>query len=196
MGGGSDLNQQKIYADFLQNKGSYLKYYLESGGVGLFICGSYQLLGNYYKLADGTTLEGLGFLDFYTEYWNEGKSRCIGNMVVKINPSLLSDPFFAANNNIGDTLVGFENHGGRTYLSEKLSPLGYTTKEAGNNATDLTEGLLYKNTIGTYLHGPVLARNPHLADFLLAKSINMESLSKLDDSVLISAHEKSKKLKR
>ncbi len=221
MGGGPDLDQQKIYSDFIQNKGPYLKEYLNSGGVGLFICGSYQLLGNYYKSADGTVIKGLELLDLYTESFGKSKPRSIGNVTVEINPDLLSDPVFAKNNKIGSTLVGFENHGGRTYFpslyteeSQKFLPLGHTKKEFGNNEKDTTEGILYKNTIGTYLHGPVLARNPHLADYLIAKSIKMEllpfaeslesseflesakSLERLDNSVIVSAHEKSKKLKR
>lgn len=196
MGGGPDLSQQKIYSDFIGNKGNYLKEYLIAGGVGLFICGSYQLLGNYYKSGDGSVLEGLSFLDFYTQHLGSDKPRSIGNVVVEINKSLLEDPLFKSNNNVGSTLVGFENHGGRTYLDSSLSPLGLTDQEYGNNSSDQTEGVWYKNTIGTYLHGPVLARNPHLADFLLAKALKKEKLSVLDDSVIISAHAQSKELAR
>ena len=97
MGGGPDLDQQQIYKDFLDNKGPYLKEYLSTGGTGLFICGSYQLLGNYYKSADGTTLEGLRFLDFYTEHYGKKKPRSIGNISVELNPLLQSDPVFINN---------------------------------------------------------------------------------------------------
>ena len=196
MGGGPDLAQQQIYKDFLENKGSYLREFLEDGGVGLFICGSYQLLGNYYKSSDGAVLKGLGLLDFYTEHTGSGRPRSIGNVVAEINETLLADPYFKSNNTIGNTLVGFENHGGRTYLSKGLNSLGTTHKKYGNNPKDTTEGVLYKNTVGTYLHGPLLARNPHLADFLIAKSLQIPQLRKLDDSVIISAHTLSKELAR
>jgi len=196
MGGGPDLAQQQIYKDFLEDKGSYLRGFLEDGGVGLFICGSYQLLGNYYKSSDGVVLKGLGLLDFYTEHIGSGRPRSIGNVVVEVNETLLADPYFKNNNFIGNTLVGFENHGGCTYLSKGLNSLGTTRKKYGNNAKDTTEGVLYKNTVGTYLHGPVLARNPHLADFLIAKSLQIPQLRKLDDSIIISAHTQSKELAR
>jgi len=196
MGGGPDLAQQSVYKDFLEKKGSYIHDFLENGGVGLFICGSYQLLGNYYKSSDGSVLEGLGLLDFYTQHFGPNKPRSVGNVVAEINKALLADPYFKDNNHVGNTLVGFENHGGRTYLSKGLGPLGTTCRKYGNNDRDTTEGVLYKNTIGTYLHGPVLARNPHLADFLIAKSLQIPQLKKLDDSVIISAHTQSKELAR
>ena len=197
MGGGPDLSQQKIYKDFLENKASFLVPYLEFGGVGLFICGSYQLLGTHYKDAEGKVMKGLSFLDFFTEVPSSAQGkRSIGNVVVEINPDLLDQLEFKNQNFIGSTLVGFENHGGLTYLSEELKPLGSTSVKFGNNKNDRSEGLWYKNTIGTYLHGPVLARNPHLADFLIAKSIGLDQLSQLDDSVIISAHAQSKELDR
>ncbi|HOM78233.1 MAG TPA: hypothetical protein PLT50_03465 [bacterium] len=207
MGGGPDLDQQKIYLDFLENKGNHLMEFLNNFGVGLFICGSYQLLGKYYKDAYEKILEGLGFLDFYTESPSssektKSKSRMIGNIIVEVNSLLLNEPVFRSHNKLGNTFVGFENHGGRTYLSKDLIPLGLTQKNQGNNDLDFTEGVFYKNTFGTYLHGPLLARNPHFADYLIAKSIKIESLphsaelEKFDTSVIVSAHEKSKKLKR
>jgi len=196
MGGGPDLAQQNVYKDFLGEKSPYIRDFLEKDGVGLFICGSYQLLGNHYKLANGSVLEGLGFLDFYTDHFGASKTRSIGNIVVSLNRTLLANPYFKNNNYVGNTLVGFENHGGRTYLSEGLDPLGVTHRKYGNNDKDTTEGVLYRNTVGTYLHGPVLARNPHLADFLIAKSVQIPQLEKLDDSVIISAHTQSKELAR
>ncbi len=217
MGGGPDLGQQKIYQDFLLKKGPYLKEYLENGGVGLFICGSYQLLGKYYKGADGSVMEGLSFLDFYTEHFGKGSPRSVGNLTVDLHHSLKESFYFktivdsifgdSSSNTLSDTsvatgfsyLVGFENHGGRTYLGKSLTPLGYTKKEFGNNDSDHTEGVLYKNTIGTYLHGPVLAKNPHLADYLIAKALRLEDpviLGGLNDSVIISAHQQALHLKR
>jgi CobQ-like glutamine amidotransferase family enzyme len=196
MGGGPDAGQKKMYEDLLQNKGSYIKDHIESGKVGLFICGSYQLLGKYYKSADGSILEGLSVLDYYTQHFGHDKPRCTGNVVAKINSTLLNDPVFSANNRIGATLVGFENHGGRTYLGKDLKSLASVEMGFGNNGEDKTEGLFYKNTFGTYLHGPILSRNPHLADYLIAKSLGFEKLDVLDDTFIISAHTASKKLEQ
>jgi hypothetical protein len=196
MGGGPDSSQKGMYEDLVSDKGPYLKEYIESGGVGLFICGSYQLLGNYYKSSDGTVLEGLKIFDLHTKHFGNKKPRCIGNVVCEIAPELRHDSIFNAVNRVGSTLVGFENHGGRTYLGDKMLPLAKTIMGHGNNSEDGTEGVLYKNVMGTYLHGPILARNPHLADYLIAKSLGLETLEELDDSLIISAHTASLKLKQ
>ena len=90
MGGGPDSSQKEVYEDLIKVKGVYLKDYINSGGFGLYICGAYQLLGNYYKSADGSVLEGLGAFDLYTEHFgNEEllrnkKPRCIGNVVCEL----------------------------------------------------------------------------------------------------------------
>lgn len=196
MGGGPDSSQKGMYEDLVKNKGPFLKKYVEDDGVALFICGSYQLLGNYYKASDGSILEGVGILDVTTENFGNKKPRCIGNVICEIASELRDDKTFKEVNNLGDTLVGFENHGGRTYLGEKMLPFAKIKMGHGNNSEDGTEGVLYKNTIGTYLHGPILARNPHLADYLIAKSLGLKTLKELDDSLILSAHTASKKLKQ
>lgn len=188
MGGGPDSSQKEMYEDLVFNKGVYLKEYIEGGGVGLFICGAYQLLGNYYKSADGSMLDGLGIFDLNTISFGNKKPRCIGNVVCEINKELIEDPTFVAVNTVGNTLVGFENHGGRTYLGDSLKPLAKITMGHGNNSEDSTEGVVYKNAIGTYLHGPILARNAHLADYLIAKGLELSALTKLDDTKIIAAH--------
>lgn len=190
MGGGPDSGQKEMYQDLIGDKKDFLNEYINSGGVGLFVCGSYQLLGKYYKASDGSVLEGLSVFDFYTQSFGPTKPRCIGNVICKISDQLLNDPLFKKVNKIGDTLVGFENHGGRTYLGVDLMPLATVTSGHGNNSQDKTEGLLYKNIIGTYLHGPVLSKNPHLADYLIAKALNIDELVPLDDKYIISAHQK------
>jgi len=195
MGGGPDSSQKNMYEDLLQNKRSYLEDYIESGGVGLFICGSYQLLGQYYKAADESVLDGLGFVDFYTENFGLEKPRCIGNIVCEINPELRHDSTFNANNKVGSGLVGFENHGGRTYLGSTVSPFGKVLSGSGNNGEDGTEGILYKNIIGTYLHGPLLSKNPHIADYLIAKSLKIDSLNNINDDLINTAHTALKTLK-
>lgn len=194
MGGGPDSSQKQVYDDFLKNKGDYLKEYINDYGVGISICGSYQLLGHYYKSADGTIIPGVGIFDVYTEHFGNTKPRCIGNVNCKIVSVLLNDPVFRAVNNIGDSLIGFENHGGRTYLGEQMVPLAKVIVGHGNNSEDKGEGLLYKNFIGSYLHGPILVRNPHLADYLIAKGLGLSELEKLDDSLINAAHEEGKKL--
>lgn len=196
MGGGPDAQQKSIYEDLITKKGPYINDYVENNGIGLFICGAYQLMGNYYKSADGTILKGLGILDLYTQHLGNHKPRCVGNVVCEIVPELRHDIFFNANNKVGSSLVGFENHGGRTYLGEKLLPFGKVLMGYGNNAEDKTEGVLFKGIIGTYLHGPILARNPHIADYLIAKSTNMDVLRELDDELVIAAHTASKNLRQ
>ena len=196
MGGGPDSSQQGMYLDLLENKGNYLKEYIEKDGYGLYICGSYQLFGNYYKASDGSILEGLKVFDMYTQHFGKDKPRCIGNVVCKLNANILEDPYFSKNNIIGDTLVGFENHGGRTYLSSTLSPLGTVVRGHGNNSEDRGEGLWYKKSIGTYFHGPILSRNPHLADYLIAASLELDYMQPLEiDNLIKSAHLKSLKHK-
>ncbi|MBU1132733.1 glutamine amidotransferase [Patescibacteria group bacterium] len=190
MGGGPDSSQKAIYQDLLDDKKDFLKGYIDKGGVGLYVCGSYQLLGKYYKAADGSYLKGLSIFDLYTQHFGNQKKRCIGNTVAKllINDSLLE--------RTPSTIVGFENHGGRTFLGKEANPFAKIIKGHGNNSQDGTEGVYYKNSIGTYFHGPVLARNPHLADYLIAKSLKLDTIKPLDDSLAYSAHTASLKLKR
>ncbi|MFA6981443.1 MAG: glutamine amidotransferase [Patescibacteria group bacterium] len=196
MGGGPDSCQTTVYQDFVEHKKAGLTQHILEGKPALFICGAYQLLGNYYKGADGSVLDGLGVLDFYTEHPGKDAKRCIGNVEAKLSEELLRDGIFIQSNVFGDSIVGFENHGGRTFLGKGVQPLGYVIKGFGNNQQDGTEGILYKNCIGTYLHGPFLAKNPHIADFLLAKALKVDTLSKLDDKLEIAVHTASKMLKQ
>lgn len=195
MGGGPDSSQKDMYQDLVQNKSAFLKEYILSGGVGLYVCGSYQLLGHYYKSADESMLPGIGIFDLYTQHFGLKKPRCIGNTVARLSQSITADPVFKSVNKLCDTIVGFENHGGRTYLSASSTPFGTIIKGHGNNSEDQSEGLHFKNSIGTYFHGPILSRNPHLADYLIAKSVQLNELQALDDSLIISAHTASKNLR-
>lgn len=184
MGGAQD-RQQKIVAADLKKKSKVLSEMIESGIPGLYICGAYQFLGKYYKEADGTIIEGLGILDLYTENPGENTSRLIGNIAIKL---------YARRYSLNaDTLVGFENHGGRTYLGKGVKPLGRVLKGFGNNGGDSTEGAIYKNSFGTYLHGPILPKNPHFADFLIKKALEQKhkspiELSPLNDDLEWQAH--------
>lgn len=188
MGGAQD-RQQKIAADDLYYyKGPIIKKMVENGVPGLFICGAYQFLGNYYQPAEGEKILGLGIFDLYTEHSGFDKKRLVGNIVIKLNKNY---------NNYNDynSLVGFENHGGRTYLGELggVGALGEVRVGYGNNGEDKTEGCVYKNAIGTYLHGPVLPKNPHLADWLIKKALDRKyqksvELEPLDDRLEWQAH--------
>lgn len=167
MGGAQD-KQQKIVADDLWKKKKALSELIEDGTPGLYICGAHQFLGKYYKEADGTIIEGLGILDLYTENPGENTPRLIGNIVIKLDAKR-----YALN---ADTLVGFENHGGRTYLGKGVKPLGRVLKGFGNNGEDSNEGAVYKNSFGSYLHGPILPKNPHFADLLIKKALEKKYL--------------------
>jgi hypothetical protein len=117
----------------------------------LAVCGGYQLLAHYYRPASGPDLKGLGVFDAWTIHRGARAPRCTGDIAIAWN---------------GQTLVGFENHGGQTYLGT-AQPLGKVLKGYGNNAQDGTEGAIYRNAFGTYLHGSLLPKNPHFADYLI-----------------------------
>ncbi|MDP2585311.1 MAG: hypothetical protein Q8P29_00355, partial [Candidatus Levybacteria bacterium] len=180
MGGAQD-RQQKIVAEDLMKKREELKKIIEDRVPGLYICGAYQFLGKYYKEADGTIIKGLNILDLYTENPGENHPRLIGNVVIEI----LNTKYFIHNTKV----VGFENHGGRTYLGKSVKPLGKVIKGFGNNGEDSTEGAIYKNSFGTYLHGPILPKNPEFADLLIKLALEKKygspiiNLSPLDDSI-------------
>jgi len=183
MGGAQDTQQEIVNRDLQEKKGMVLIEEIEQGTPGLYICGAYQFLGKYYKTADGKKLDGLGVFPLYTVNPGEHSERLIGNVIVQLNPSLKSNIL-----NLTSPLIGFENHGGRTYLEDKAMALGTVKKGFGNNGEDKTEGIVYKNSFGTYLHGPILPKNPQLADILLTialvqkykKKIHLEPL---DDSL-------------
>lgn len=181
MGGAQD-RQQTIVAQDLQKKKQVLSEMIEDHVPGLYICGGFQYLGKYYKEADGTHIEQLGILDVWTE--NPGGRRLIGNIAVD------ASDFLGVKKTI---LVGFENHGGRTRLGPTVKPLGKVIKGYGSNAEDHTEGAVYKNSIGTYLHGPILPKNPMLSDWLIQKALEKKykteiTLEALDDLLANKAH--------
>jgi len=182
MGGGSDLNQKELFEDLLLSKKGFISDFVNQGGVGLFICGAYQLLGNYYETFEGERLEGLGILDFFTK--NEGvENRLVGKIKTLLHQDI-KNPLFE--NLQQRYLYGFENHGGHTYLGEGLSELGNVIYGFGNNKTSKKEGVWYKNTFGTYMHGPILSLNPSFCDYLIKlclKDLNYK-LMPFDDSLI------------
>lgn len=180
IGGGQDKQQIDV-AKELQKQKENLKQAAENNAVMLAICGGYQLLGKYYLPHKGEKLEGIGILNAYTI---AGNKRFIGNVTVKSN--FLSP----------ETIVGFENHSGLTYLEEGTTPIGKVITGNGNNGKDLTEGARYKNVFGTYLHGSLLPKNPQFADYLIKLALNKKynceiELDKLDDSIENTAHKEA-----
>lgn len=174
LGGGSD-REQRIVCSRLRDIRENFHHYVEDGGSVLAVCGGYQLLGHYYKTEEDT-LEGLSLVDLYTE---QGSPRLIDNIV-------LENPDFTL------PIVGFENHGGRTYIGNN-KPFGKVVYGHGNNGEDGQEGVLYKNVVGTYLHGPLLPKNPHICDYLLSNALERKygkgTLEPLDDTQEIQANQ-------
>ncbi|AVQ35731.1 type 1 glutamine amidotransferase [Staphylococcus kloosii] len=156
IGGGSDREQSLATKELSKIK-TILKDAIEDGMPGLTICGGYQFLGSKYITPDGTELEGLNILDFYTK---SQKDRLTGDIVIE------SETF--------GTIVGFENHGGRTY--HDFGTLGNVTHGFGNNDKDGKEGIHYKNLLGTYLHGPILPKNHEITDYLLTKACERKGI--------------------
>lgn len=177
-GGGQDAQQILAANEFLKNANelSRAAYALKPM---LAICGSYQLFGKYYTTGDGQKIRGISLLDVST---SAGKKRFIGNVTAICDFLLVR------------TIVGFENHSGVTYLGEKAKPLFKIKVGNGNNGVDRTEGARYKNVFGTYLHGPILPKNPHFCDYLLELALNTKYKCKipllpLEDSLEYYAHE-------
>jgi CobQ-like glutamine amidotransferase family enzyme len=174
-GGGQDREQGLVYEDLVEHKAAPLVEAVERGAVVLAVCGGYQLLGHAYQTVDGQRLPGVGLLDVHTV---AGPKRCIGDVVVEADPGLGLRP---------STLVGFENHSGRTFLGAGARPLGRLRHGHGNNGADGTEGAFSGSFFGTYLHGSLLPKNPHLADLLIERALRRR-LDPLDDGLELSAH--------
>lgn len=152
-GGGQDSGQDKIQVDLLKI-GPELHELVESGVPMLLICGLYQLFGHRFITDQNHEILGIGVFDLETV---AGASRLTGNIVTE------SDQF--------GTIIGYENHSGQTTLGKNSQPLAKVILGAGNNGQDGTEGVIYKNAIGSYLHGSLLPKNPKIADFLIEKAV-------------------------
>jgi CobQ-like glutamine amidotransferase family enzyme len=173
MGGAQDRQQKLAAEDFIRHKGPVVKAMIEKGTPALFVCAAYQFVGKYYKPYQGEPIPGAGIWDLYTEHPGDQAERLIGNTVAEIiNPPELA----------GGIIVGFENHGGYTTLGPSMKPLAKVIRGGGNNGADGYEGATYKNTIGSYFHGPLLPKNPSIADWLLSHAVG-ETLKPLDDSL-------------
>ena len=174
IGGGADLEQQHISADLLKCRDGIVKAY-KSGTFLFLICGGYQLMGKYYRDADGNDIKGLGLFDYFTVAPNSRRKRCIGNIVIET--SITGKPV---------KVVGFENHGGQTQGVK--TPFGKVLFGNGNCSKSAAEGYCEKNVIATYLHGPCLSKNPEISDYMIEYCINRGesghiALEKLDDTL-------------
>lgn len=166
-GGGEDDPQVMAAAGMRESRPA-IERAQANGAVIFAVCAGFQLIGHSYEARDGERLEGLGLVDMTTE---AGPARIIGEVVVEPDPSL-GIP----------TLTGFENHGGRTHLGSGEKPLGQVLSGGGNGVDDC-DGILRDRIVGTYLHGPVLPRNPALADALLRWVVGSE-LAPIDDHLV------------
>ena len=194
VGGGAQDRQQEIVMRDLQGaKADALRDKLDNGTPGVFTCGSPQLLGHYYEPGVGQRIQGLGILDLVSVHPGENTRRCIGNLVIEVTASRLAQDLKEMLGGATPYLVGFENHGGRTKLG-KTEALGRVVYGLGNNGEDSTEGAFYQNAIATYSHGPLLPKNPFVADWLIQTALRLKyqqpiSLTPLDDTLARSGRE-------
>ena len=174
IGGGSD-REQRIVCDALAAQREELAAYVADGGVLAAVCGGYQLLGHSYIMGD-EEVRGLSLVDLYTD---RGSPRLVGNIAVQSR--ICENP-----------IVGFENHGGRTHLGSGVEPLGKVLGGYGNDGVSGYEGCVQNNLIGTYVHGPLLPKNPGVADWLIARALERRygsaELEPLDDTEELAAN--------
>ncbi len=187
MGGAQDRQQKILSEDFLEKKAPVVEKSINNNIPGLFVCAAYQFMGHYYQPYQGEKIMGAGIFDLYTKHPGDQARRLIGNVVAEMIASSVQRLAFR------NTIVGFENHGGRTYLGKNIQPLAQVIKGFGNNGEDGFEGAVYKNAIGSYLHGPILPKNPHLADWLITCALEIKykkeiKLNKINDSLEFQAH--------
>ena len=189
IGGGQDRDQEIVAQDMVRTKREALAAAAADGAVVLAVCGGYQLLGHGYRLGE-RRIPGLGLVDLETV--REPGPRLIGNVTISTSLGPGDEPLEVA---------GFENHGGRTYLGDRAEPLGRVIAGHGNNGSDGLEGVRDRNVIGTYLHGPLLPKNPVLADRLITLALARRgdgepALEPLDDALESAAHESARSAAR
>ncbi len=186
LGGGQDRDQRLCAEDLLQSKSAALHRAAAREAVVLGVCGGYQLLGHSYTLGE-QAIEGVGLLDVRTT--REDDRRLIGNVAIETRLGA------SGGRDAARVLAGFENHGGRTTLGERALPLGRVLRGHGNDGRSGFEGARAGNTIGTYLHGPLLPKNAWFADWLIALALRIDpsELEPLDDRLEDEAHESARR---
>ena len=183
-GGAQDREQELVIADLRKKRDSLAKK-IEENVPALFVCGAPQLLGKFYEPESGNRIEGLGIFDMRTVHPGHKSQRLIGNIIARVNWSHLP---YSTNFSANKTIVGFENHGGRTKLGKSAVPFAHVISGHGNNDEDKTEGVIHKNAIGCYFHGPLLPKNPQIADWLISTALRVKyddivPLPTLDDTL-------------
>jgi hypothetical protein len=187
IGGGQDRDQRLCAFDLAEVKRDAVHAAAERGAVILAVCGGYQLLGHSYELG-GESLPGVGLVDLTTVRAPERAGRLIGNVAIEIAPHPLDPPGSER------VLAGFENHGGRTRLGTGAVPLGRVLAGHGNNGSDGYEGVIDRNVVGTYLHGPLLPKNAWFADRLIAVALGLQDpLHPLNDRLEEAAHAQARR---
>jgi hypothetical protein len=181
IGGGQDKQQMEI-ADDLIAKGGTIIHDINNGVPLLAICGGYQLLGKEFVTGDSVSIPGVGLFPVVTKALNASiQSRSIGDVVVKGTVPGLE----------GVDIVGFENHSGQTYITDSSAqPLGKVVVGKGNNYEEGLEGCVFKNAIGTYLHGSCLPKNPAITELLINAGLqymNLSSEGSVDQSIALKA---------
>ena len=177
-GGGAD-NEQSILAEDLVKYKDNIKEAVNNGVFFLLICGAYQLFGKYYKGVEGNIIPGLEVFDYYTVANPDRKKRCIGNIVIEANLKNLNNDTYSSDSNIKTKVIGFENHGGQTF--DISNSFGNVLFGNGNKFGDSEEGFFENNVIATYLHGPLLSKNPELADYIIKYCLDR----KYDENVVL-----------
>lgn len=175
LGGGQDRDMALCASDLVNTKRQALADARDRGAIVLGVCGGFQLLGHEYRMPN-QTIEGLGLVDLWTSQ-SVGSTRLVGDIALDVDLGLGTKQ-----------LVGFENHAGRTHLGPGEQPLGTVRHGHGNNGDDGLEGVKRGTVLGTYLHGPLLAKNAWLADWLIATALGVEQLPALDDRLELLAH--------
>ena len=181
-GGGAD-NEQSILAEDLVRYKENIKEAVNNGVFFLLICGAYQLFGKYYKGVEGNIIPGLEVFDYYTVANPDRKKRCIGNIVIDANLRSSNNDTDSSESNTKTKVIGFENHGGQTF--DISHSFGNVLFGNGNKFGDSEEGFFKDNVIATYLHGPLLSKNPELCDYIIKycldrkynENITLESLN-------------------
>lgn len=189
-GGGAQDRQQEIVMRDLKHKKNWIMEKIEAETPALFVCGSPQLMGKYYEPAEGQRIDGVGVFNIVSKHPGKGAQRCIGNIVAEVQWHNLG----VKESKDSQLIVGFENHGGRTYLGENVKPFAKVVKGYGNNGEDQTEGVVYKNAVGCYFHGPLLPKNSHIADWIIQKALEVRYkdtilLTEIDDELELKAHD-------
>ncbi len=181
IGGGQDRDQRLCAADLIANKRAGLQAAARRGALILGVCGGYQLLGHSYTLGS-EEIEGVSLLDVRTV--RSDAPRLIGNVAITAQLSGQGSP------GGGRVLAGFENHAGHTRLGPGQQPLGRVLRGHGNDGASGLEGAITGNTLGTYLHGPLLPKNAWFADWLIARALGIDpgELGPLDDTLEDATH--------